>query len=115
MLLLHSGTHNVQNITVNSMIGSGTVEVNVHFLRNSLAKGCLLILSHTQYTRYFTIKKDSNREIESKYIESLPQGDYVIRGYDIERSGLPSHPTPAITYSFILRRGSEFWNQGTEN
>ena len=102
----------MQNITVNSTVVSGTVEVDVHFLRNSLARGCLLILSQTQYTRYLAIKKESNREIKSKYIENLRQGDYVIRGYDIERSGLPSHPTPAIKYSFTLSRGSAFWNQG---
>ena len=89
----------------------GRVEVDVHFLRSSLARGCLLILSQAQYTGYFAIKKESGREVQNTHIENLPKGEYTIRGYDIESDGLPNHPTPAVIHNFTLSRGSTSWNQ----
>ena len=107
-----AGTHDVQSITIHSTIISGKIEVDVHFLRHSLARGCLLILSQAQYTGYFAIKKESGREVQSIQIENLPEGEYTVRGYDIESDGLPNHPTPAvILHNFTLTRGSTFWNQ----
>ena len=91
---------------------SGTIQVDVHFLRNSLARGCLLILSQVQYTGYFAIKKESGREVQSTHIENLPEGEYTVRGYDIESDRLPNSLTPAvILHNVTLRRGSAFWNQ----
>ena len=75
-----SGTYDVQSITVHSTIVPGIVRVEVHFLRNSLARGCLLILSQAQYTGYFAIKKESGREVQSTHIENLPEGEYTVRG-----------------------------------
>ena len=108
-----AGTLDVQSITIHSTIISGRIEVDVHFLRNSLARGCLLILSQAQYTGYFAIKKERRREVQSTHIENLPEGEYTVQGYDIEESGgLPNHPTPAvILHNFTLTRGSTFWNQ----
>ena len=105
------GTYDVQNIAVNSTMTSGTIEVDLKFLRNSLARGCLLILFQAQYTGYFAIERDSGREVRSIYIKRLPQGVYVAHGYDIESNGLPDHPKPAVTHNFTLRKGSAFWNQ----
>ena len=90
----------------------GRVRVEVHFIKNSLARGCLLILSQAQYTGYFAIKKESGRELQSTHIENLPEGEYTVRGYDIESDGLPNHPTPAvILYNIALSRGSALQNQ----
>ena len=102
----------MQNITVHSTMVSGTIQIDVHFIRNSLARGCLLILSQAQYTGYFAIKKEIGREVQSTHIENLPEGEYTVRGYDIESDGLPNHPIPAvILHNVTLRRGSAFWNQ----
>ena len=86
-----------------------TVQVDVHFIRNSSARGCLLILSQAECTRYFAIEKDSGREIED-----LPQGDYVARGYDIERNGVPDHPLPAVIYNVTISEGLASWNKTEE-
>ena len=89
----------------------GRVRVNVHFLRSSLARGCLLILSQVQYTGYFAIKKESGKEVQSIHIENLPEGEYIVRGYDMESDGLPYHPTPAVVHYFTIHRGSTLQNQ----
>ena len=85
------------------------VQVDLHFIRNSSARGCLLILSQAECTRYFAIEKDSGKEIED-----LPQGDYVARGYDIERNGLPDHPIPAVIYNVTISEGLASWNKTEE-
>ena len=68
-------------------------------------------MSQAQYTGYFAIKKESGREVQHIHIENLPEGEYTVRGYDIENNRLPNHLTPAVTHNFTLSRGSASWNQ----
>lgn len=110
-----TGTYDLQTINVYSIAPSGTMRVVLQYMTNSSATGCLLILSQGQYTRYHAVRKPAREEIHIILVEGLPQGHYIVRGYDVGRQTLSydSVAMAAVTSQNVsLEQGTAFWNQG---
>lgn len=95
---------------------SGAMEVDLQYLANSSTTGCLLILSHGQYTRYLAVKRPVGKDAQSVQLEGLPQGSYTIHGYDVGKRRLSYAPVAMAAVnvrSITLEQGTAFWKGGT--
>ena len=113
MVIINTGTFDLQMISVTLLMVSGTVNVHLEYARNSTASGCFLILSQGQYIGYFAIKKLSGRDDQTVQLEGLPRGEYIISGYDVIRNSPSNHFSPSVILDgIILKQGTAFWKQG---
>lgn len=114
--MIFAGSYDLQGINVNSIMLSGTMEIDLHYLANSSTTGCLLILSQGQYTRYLAVRRPVGKDTQSVQLEGLPQGSYTISGYDVgkKRLSYDSVAMAAVTVRNItLEQRTAFWKQGT--
>lgn len=99
-------------------MASGTVEVNLFYLRNTTTRAFLLLFSQGPYTGYFALMKQNGQEQSRLTLEGLPQGHYTVNGYDmgtLQEGSLPSDQQPAISLrDIVLEAGAAFWTQSME-
>lgn len=82
------GTHDFQNISVNSSV-SGEIKVIGNFISNSTAAGLLIIVYSIsdKFSAWYIFQSHSESVVTT--IRGLPSGEYSISVFIIEASGLP--------------------------
>lgn len=94
-------------------MASGTLKFLLLYLGTASTKGCFLILSQGQYTGYLAVERlDDDEAMNPVQLEGLPQGEYVVNGYDVGNGGFSSYLKAAVSLNVTLQQGAAFWSQG---
>ena len=83
------GTHEIQNISVNSSSKPGEVRVTGSFTDDSTATGVLVIVFGDSEVIYHKASRDGTDKIKTTLITGLAGGEYSISVFVVEENGLP--------------------------
>ena len=104
-----TGTYDVQNIIAEPGGQCGEIETAIIFSKNSLARGCLIVVVHENHMVFLAPQRSLIQKDILATFNGLPAGMYDIIAFDLERDGLPAmHSSKSDNFELMIQCGSAF-------